>query len=264
MGTNFRFTFRHRQQTNIVFTASFEFPNALLVQRADEGDGIEGDEKKRGRPSDKSVITLTDVPDNAWNIFYEHATFEDILSAVRTEDKDDWLITLSGWVAKCRRDSQFLSKIATQPDLLREDDALERFIEILKTAKHGAIKGRKQAKENLHYYLIPGHHGGKKDAPSIKHVRYLLSKLSGFLSTRCRQHLQSVDQYYRDISDANFIWNDSYSILIKWAIGNEERIAFMSSDDLKLLIIQPTRFAEQVITRNVGISRRTQKRRATA
>jgi hypothetical protein len=248
MENGFSFSFQDLQK-GFYYVASFSVPNTLTLKQ------IKNDQ------SNEDTLDLVDVADNPWDIFCQHATFENILSGYDS-DQDGWLMASSDW----KSEKQFLENLTDHPDLLRDESAKEKLITIIKTAKDGLPEKRRQAKDNLHFYLTPIHPGGKRNLPPIKCIRYLLKRLATYLATKCINYLKSEDDYGGDL---NLVLNDewleiTYDAVQKWAAAQgEPRIAFMyPHEDLQLLITKPARFADQLIEKATGVSQRTLKRRS--
>lgn len=225
----------------------------------------------------------------AWDLFYKHAEFNDIL---RASDKrfnnvifptikkpqqpnlDTFLnLNLNNQALADVIDKEFhtyyrqmLEAIRERPSVLTAvktpdvNEYAEALSKILDTARWSTDKKRARwAKGLLTDYLIPLKRGGAKRGTFpqslFNMMRNLTIQLAKHLSTKCKNQL-GYDK--RDIYSE---WeNYHYKDLRNWGNTHEKRICNLSSGDLKILIYSPSKFATNLVEKHFNVTLKTAKK----
>lgn len=186
--------------------------------------------------------------DEAWTIFRENATFDDIFKGLRPYDIHD--IAHSGvpnfmdyqkWT-----DRKMLKELSLHPEWLAYDTgATTRLIFLLKTAQVANSDKAREAKENLDQCLIPKRPGSLKSYPeNFKEALFLSEKLSKYISSKCRRFLR----------DGEGAITNEYVELQEWGKTEEPRIVSESLDSLSFLVRDPVPFAEKKLAQELYVS----------
>ncbi|MCX5806586.1 MAG: hypothetical protein NT010_11055 [Proteobacteria bacterium] len=187
----------------------------------------------------------------AWQIFYDNATFDDILVAAVGENILD-VMHREGLPDfddhKKWTDKKFLEELSRYPDWLQmiETGALDRFIFMMKTAGIANSKKAEQVCNNLKYYFIPKRPGGSKVYPVNLHgCYYLLKMLSKHISKKCNEFIKAGDnldrQSFQEYTD-------------------ESRVTDISVYDLDILLSQPTQYAKKLLEKELYVSMESLKK----
>ncbi len=218
---------------------------------------------------DTHVLDLTQMPgsfphfygQDAWELFRNNATFNDILDAERSYHILDVIHQLGRkpyfedynvWT-----DQKFLTELSKHPDWLAmpETGALQRFIFTTRTANEANSDKSTEAINNLKDYFIPKRPGGAKSLPvNFAGVLYLLTDLAKHLRSRC------MDCPRTDHDTGQY----DYESILEWAQGDEPRIhdailntlpkSISHQDKLRLLIAKPKEFAETILAADLRMS----------
>jgi hypothetical protein len=190
----------------------------------------------------------------AWDFFYNHASFESIITCMQGYTKT---ISLKREFSENMSDKEFLEMIRDDSYRLFNNVILNRFVNLLRYARYSTNKEeREKLKCLLKDYFIPKHKGGKRSLlPNI--IRYdlaveLLKRLAKHLSEKCKAVLRKNN--YTEKNDLSLKDEDAYDRLKKWAIENKEfRILTLSKDDLtnkthlSFLMKKPTLFVKDLL-----------------
>lgn len=248
---------------------------------------------KRAKYTSKGALSISDNGINldtgkiklfkgnsAWNLFFEHATFREILSPYLFNDefysreglspvpKSPDLPSIKDeaeqWSAYLKYAEQMLKSIRDDPRILScnnmtPNPASETLIIILKTARWERDKIKaKQAINLLKDFLIPSSPGGKRrPLPPSKILKLkieLSKKLARHLSDKCKK---AVDYPLKENKNP-ILDKDAYKDLLKKI--PDERIKTLKREDLSLLIFKPAKFSEKYIEDYYKVSRKTMRR----
>lgn len=212
----------------------------------------------------------TILVNNPDEIFYNNATFDDILCAlylprhlgyVATSELD----TLAGLDDLHRLPPYYTCMlIASNPFVLRDERVVEHLIKIIRFASDGTLSERKQYKKALEN-IIPRHYGGRVSEPLyIKHAKYLLEKLAAHLSKECRNTfppLRKIELGKKKLLDSwdvphKVLGNSTpYEYLLEAA--KEPRISSLKAEELKQLYDNPKKYAKSILEKRIGKTLRT-------
>lgn len=215
-----------------------------------------------------------------WKIFFENASFRDIVRSmageyaspnVTEEDRKKALASSLNAPDPCNifdSDKYLLELIREKPRSLHDTEIRQRFIDILTAARWGIKKEiKREAKYLLRDHLISIDHGGLK--PTFSGMDYklpydLMLRLASFFAEKCKKIL--IDLKYDEKNDRHFggYHCESYNALIdklKSTLHNSYRLHTLSPESLTLLINKPAAYVENILKDHLGISKKTFTRR---
>jgi len=150
-----------------------------------------------------------------WPTFYDHATFKDILNGFTRDPMEDpiELLNLSRGTGERSQfitnpeefsekirsldDDEFLKLIGKNPIFLEDQNARNRFQDILHKAQYGIGKNREKARDNLELHFLPKH---KIPGPvEIAIPLMLLKKLTGHLAKTIKK---AIIERYGDLPES--------------------------------------------------------------
>ncbi len=247
MENSFIFSFRDKWEDNKNYVASYSRTTGLKITPF-----------KRVISIDHKTIDKRKLPiykNKAWEIFYQNATFKDILKAIKN-DSTSWS-EMESFLNDSHKLSeiQFLSFIGDNPITLKNDSISDRLINILERAKWGSKNERNDAKKNLKLHLITKHKGGKKQRANLNCPLTLLKNLARNLSKICKKILRA-EGYLTSKEDIDYYWADAYKKLHPNLIKNKH-ISWLSKDDLKFLVFHYSEYAKKQLMSHLNIRERT-------
>lgn len=217
---------------------------------------------------------------DAWNFFYDNASFESIIASMQGTTK---IIHGVQQFTKDMSDKAFLEMIRDDPHSLFNNAVLNRFVNFLQYARYSTNqKKRKDFKLLLQDHLVALHKGGKRILLP-EQIRYdlaveLLKRLAKHLSEKLKTALQISG--YNEKDDFSLENEEAYDYLKGWVATNKEynRVCTtqktwlehgsyrecsegkVSKADLKILITSPTTFVENLLKTDFHTSKRTIER----
>lgn len=274
-GQSYKFFFPSKD-SNLHYEA-FYYGENLIIEQSDLGFLDELLKNPQGGTLDSrfSNKLLPLRGKEAWDIFYKHCRI--IVPAVhicvqiskseatQTEIEEAIGSEYPKFIARSNgltlpNYGKILNLIREKPHVLHNKKVRDIFIDIIEEAgedfvdKKNAKKCRFLLKENL----IPKNPHNKKNIPSqaITNTGIKLSKrLAKHLSDKCKTILEMEGiEAGRNLEYDN----DIYKTLIEWATKNHEpRIYELSEDSLKDLILSPSKFVENLVSKELQISIKT-------
>lgn len=226
--------------------------------------------------------------EDAWKLFYDHCTFQEILDATtdRIKEHNRPPITIrsrfpvdpedlsrmskENWDAAARNyKAQILEAIRDNPAFLYRSRSSLRVLErILETARWSADRAKaREARCLLEDHLLPDYKEHKASVlPSSKVLRSgrrLLIYLARHLSQECKRSLR---EYMRDESASNKDllneWQECYDHVVSWSRQNNGRIYIIAKGSQKLLknlITHPSDYVNTIMAGYFQVSLRTLK-----
>lgn len=246
----FFFIFRDKQQEEIMYDATYFLDKKILKVNICEPI------------SEKESVRKLIDEQTGWQVFYDNATFDDILKEMRHKRHvTDFLPhEIENIIKKAEEEEgAFLEQIRDVPCLLDDADIRDKFIGIMVAARWGTERDR--ARKLLKTHFLPK---GQKipipNLPELKPAMEVMKLLAKHLSKRCKDAMGEEGYEIKDTIAHNW-WKDAYGILIKWAKTNEDRVCSISADDLKTLILNPSTYVNDLIERRIDVSIKTSSRR---
>lgn len=275
-GQSYNFTFSSKEKNLKLYEAFYYERNDLIIEQADFSFSAEllknpQDETLDSRFSDKLLPVRGK---KAWDIFYKHCHiivpaiyihFQPKPEATQTEIKEAIGSGFSKFTARSNGLTQpnygkTLNLIREKPYILHNEKVRNIFIDIIEEAKddHVDKKNTKRCRFLLKENLIPQNPHNKKNIPSPAIVNIgieLTKRLAKHLSDKCKTILEMEGI----MAGRNLEYdNNMYKTLIEWATkNNEPRIYELSKDSLKDLILSPSKFVENLISKELKISIKT-------
>lgn len=199
--------------------------------------------------------------EQAWQMFHEHCSFEEILREIKYEADIPEETNLEFQLEETRKVSKFLKQVSECPFMLGAPEYASVLIDILEAAKWGTDNVRKSLKAALIDNLIPQHPGGKK--PQIQNLssgKKLLRALGESLFQKLKDKLVKQNRW---VSKTDFIenWDDeTFKWVTGWSALNEKRLCRLKEQELKWLIKSPTSYADHLICSKFEIAKSTLER----
>jgi hypothetical protein len=244
-------------EVNVLTT--IDDPNAkpgTLHIRSSEGDtttvvdGMDG------------VMRHEPLAGDAWEVFYRHATFDEILGSIDPDGGDSVLLKMCKFEACGEEDDEkvkhALQIIRDDPKWLLHEEIALKLMETLEKARWST--DRKEATKALGLlkdHLLPTRPGGKIPLPpNIEGIRAVMEALAKDLSTRCKDGAFRGFLYRGEEIDENL-----YDELTEWAKKNREfRVSRLSRQELNTLILKPKTFVNDLLERHFRSSIKTMSR----
>jgi hypothetical protein len=213
--------------SNLIYRASFIFPNKLKVGKGKkDGTTYEALESFKGK--------------KAWEIFYEHATLEDVLRGQYGKDDEDLDTKSFEENLLCLPLKDFLEHIGKNPFALQFDRVKGRFMAVL----FRAGRPDNAVKSMLRKHLVPKHPGGEKAHTGSPAKRELIVRMCRHFSKVCKDFLKEQDLWTDQKSALSFEWEENYWKLLGGL--RDERIR-LNPSDLHELISHPSNYAFQIL-----------------
>lgn len=211
-----------------------------------------------------SAMRYEPLAGDAWDVFYRHATFNEILDSIAPDGGDSVLVKVCRFEA-CNDDDE-KAKLALQiirddPKWLLNEKVAVELIETLEKARWST--DRKEATEAMRLlkeHLLPVRHGGRIPLPpNINSIKAILEALSKHLSERCRVGIDAIDAGLERGKGFN---DYLYRGLYKWAEENNEfRISRLPRNELNSLILKPKAYANDLLKARLRTSVKTIRRK---
>ncbi len=259
----FSFKFKNKKHPEIEYNAVYTPNNKLKIKT---------NKPRNFKPTNSGYIFYIKYYDNIrsvegknWYCFKENASFEEILEAIKYDrtQLSDKVINLKK-IPVIKKDPQLLEMIRDIPSLLENPILRQKFINIIERANYGSNEDRRELKHILKSHFIPIHKGGKKLLPSLKAPLDLLKKLAKYLSRSCKYELVNTPITHLESADeilSRYPIDSTKHLLEDWGPQRENRICNLNSEDLRVLIKNPSQFAEKLLAKYLEVSIRTIKRR---
>lgn len=196
-------------------------------------------------------------------VFYDHATFVEILIAIKDiPPPDENFLTLL-YDPRFLNEKKFLNHIRDNPRLLLNRDIAWMFITLMENANHYDKKIAREVTNLLKDHFIPLRHGGKRKIPAVtKYAREILIELATSLSKKCREEM--IEVFYTGSKREGKLTDDDYEAITTHAKNIKDyRISVLSKDALEKLIFRPAAFVDGLLQCHLKVSERTLKSHIT-
>lgn len=202
---------------------------------------------------------------DTWDIFYNHATFEEILQYVigspNDEIYDRKVSFKKGELGAIERTKIALQIIRESPLTLLTGSGrvfAEELVMTLRTARWSTNK--QEATEALNLlkdHLLPKRIGGRMPLPSnIDAVKAVMDKLALYLSRKCKK---MIERYTR--TEGGELNEYEYQHLSLWAREQRElRISCLPQNELSTLVFRPKTYIQDLLEKYFRTSIKTIKR----
>lgn len=253
-------TYNHatgRLEVNVLTT--IDDPDAkpgTLHIRSHEGDTTTVVEGMDG------VARCEPLAGDAWDVFYRHATFNEILGSIDPDGGDSVLLKMCKFEACGEEDAEkvklALQIIRDDPKWLLHEEVALKLMETMEQARWST--DRREAMKALSLlkdHLLPTRPGGKIPLPpNIEAIRAIMEALAKDLSTKCKGGM--IGTY---LERGNEIDEPLYEDLLAWAKEKSEfRVNRLSRHELNTLIFKPKTFVNDLLERHFRSSIKTMSR----
>lgn len=192
---------------------------------------------------------------NPWNIFYTHCLIKNVILPMSLAKFPEEPTQAEIKKVIYSENKVLLNLVRDKPSALYNKGILDSFINILEEATR--YKKREEILLLLDH-LIPQNPGGKKLFRTPYQCKFaidLAKKLAKHLSDKCKAILKMKGI---EVGKKLEYENDVYKILHEWTTKNHEpRIDKLPEDSLKDLILHPSKFVENLISKELHTSSKT-------